>query len=159
MAYQNYSKGGYNAPSPRDNQGGRSRYNDRQPVAAEPIQALPLPENYLEQAEELMRERYSLISTSKIRRLYSLATEIYNNEKLRTEENLLPESSSAVAMMRVSIAYEAGRDSKVKDFVKETKLLEYLKGLNNKRENFMKFTQYMEALVAFHKFFGGREIG
>ena len=41
----------------------------------------------------------------------------------------------------------------------ETKLLEYLKGINGKRESFIKFTQYMEALVAFHKFFGGRENG
>lgn len=117
----------------------------------------PIPENYLERAEEIMAEHFRKISTSKIRRLFSSVIELYNEEILRTEKELLPDSVAAIAMMRVRFAYECGRDNKVKEFVKNAHLINYLKSIGNSREAFIKFAQYMEALVAYHKFFGGRE--
>ena len=133
---------------------GNRNYND---TPAAPIVAKPLPEDCIDQAEKLMQRFNRDITTSKIRRLYSLVTDVYNTERLRTGETLSEDSISAVGLMRVRIAYECGRDEKVKSFVQNTHILEYLKGLGNKRENFIHFTQYMEALVAYHKFFGGRE--
>ena len=56
-----------------------------------------------------------------------------------------------------SFAYEGGRDSKVKDFIAKAYLLEYLKGIGSSRDDFIRFAHYMEALVAYHRFFGGRE--
>lgn len=105
-----------------------------------------------------MQENARLITTSKIRRLFSLVTEIYNKENLSTQEELAAESMSAVGMMRIRFAYECGRDKKVKTFVEKAHLMNYLKGIGNSRGEFIKFMRYMEALVAYHKFFGGREM-
>ncbi len=145
-----------------NNSGGRGGYqrpagNQRSQRTVTEIKATSLPRDYLEQAESLMQQKSRSITTSKIRRIYSLVTEIYNEERLRTDEELSADSISAVAMMRVRIAYEAGRDPKVKDFVIDAHLLDYLKGIGTKRKAFLEFTQYMEALIAYHKFFGGRE--
>ena len=116
-----------------------------------------MPGDYLDKAEKLMAELAGRISTSKIRRLYSMVTEIYNQEILSTEERLSPESTAAIGMMRVRFAYEAGRDEKVKDFISRSKLMNYLKDVGDSREKFMDFARYVEALIAYHKFLGGRE--
>lgn len=134
----------------------KGKYNQSQ-SAPKPISSLPLPGDYLDRAEKLMEENAKQITTSKIRRLLTLVMEIYNVEMLRTQKELSPESVSAIAITRVRFAYECGRDDKVRKFVEKAKLMNYLKGLGNSREEFIKFTQYMEALVAYHKFFGGRE--
>jgi len=121
------------------------------------IEALSIPDDYLDQAEEIMRNNVKEITTSKIRRLYSLVIEIYNRENLRTESDLDPQSIADINMARVRFAYECGRDSNVKRFIEKTHLLEYMKGVGTSRANFIKFTQYMEALVAYHRYFGGSE--
>ena len=66
-------------------------------------------------------------------------------------------SALAVQMARVHIVYEAGRDNDVRDFVEKSKLLPYLKGIGNSRANLIRYTQYLEALVAYHRYMGGKE--
>ena len=149
MAYNNYQ-------NQRPNQG---RNNYSQPLPAE-IRPLPLPEDYVDAAEAVMRRMAGSnrkITTSKIRNLLSLVTDIYNEENLRDDAELLPSSRSALTMMRIRVVYEAGREQTVKEFVTETKLLEYIKGIGNSREKLIDFAHYMEALVAYHRFLGGRE--
>ena len=51
------------------------------------------------------------VTTSKIRNLLSLVTDIYNEENIRTEEKLRPESVVKLNLMRVREAYEYGRDT------------------------------------------------
>ena len=89
--------------------------------------------------------------------LLSLVTDIYNEENIRTEEKLRPESVVKLNLMRVRVAYECGRDDTVKSFVARTNLLEYLKGISTDRADLIRFAHYMEALVAFHRYFGGKE--
>lgn len=156
MGYQNDYRGNSRGNAASYGGGQRGKYNQPRP-APKPISPMSLPGDYLDQAEKLMEENTSLITTSKIRRLFSLVTEIYNEETLRTQNELSPESVAAIAMTRVRFAYECGRDKKVKEFVEKANLMNYLKGLGSSREEFIKFAQYMEALVAYHKFFGGRE--
>lgn len=104
-----------------------------------------------------------IISTSKLRNLFSLISEIYNVEILRKneEEFLLPESVTALQKARIRFAYEAGRDEKtVKPFLEKTNLQKYVKwvGQEKQREELIKLFHYMEALVAYHRFFiGGKE--
>ena len=140
-SYANRKNGGYNQAS----------------SVPKPVSPMTIPEDYLDQAEKLMGENTSLITTSKIRRLFSLVMEIYNEETLSTKKDLSRESVSSIGMMRVRFAYECGRDKKVKEFVEKAHLMNYLKGIGSRWEEFIKFAQYMEALVAYHKFFGGRE--
>ena len=104
------------------------------------------------------QERWDFnITTSKIRKLLGLVIDIYNAEHRRTEETLLEKSVLAVQMARVHIVYEAGRDAAVRQFVEASKLLPYIKGIGNSRANLIRYTQYLEALVAYHRYMGGRE--
>ena len=147
MAYNNYSRRSF-SPRPA-------------PQPAPEIRALPLPEDYVDAAEEVMRKlslNSKKITTSKIRNLLSLVSDIYNVENLRDAPDLLPESKAALTMMRIRVVYEAGREQTVKEFVTEAKLLEYIKGIGNNREKLIAFAHYMEALVAYHRYLiGGRE--
>ena len=45
----------------------------------------------------------------------------------------------------------------MKDFVEQAKLLEYLKGVGDSREAMIQFAHYVEALVAYHRYLGGRD--
>lgn len=137
------------------------RYNTK-PQAPKKIEAESLPENYVDKAEEVMRslvvDNQNKLTTSKIRNLLSLVTAIYNEENLRNSPELLPKSRNALTMMRIRVVYEAGREKDtVGSFVEKAKLLEYLKGIGNDREKLIAFAHYMEALVAYHRYLGGRE--
>ena len=150
MAYQDFSK---NRPNP-------GRAPGSAPQSVPETKPLPLPENYVDAAEAVIRklDKRRAITTSKLRNLLSLVSDIYNVENLRNAPQLLPESRTALTMLRIRTVYEAGREPKVKDFVAEAKLLEYIKDIGNDREKLINFSHYMEALVAYHRFLiGGRE--
>ena len=160
MPYNNDRNNGY---SSRPNYGSRPQQSSSfsTPVPREEIKPLTLPKDYVDEAERVMTtlsgER-NKITTSKIRNLLSLVSDIYNTENLRTEKELLPESVTALTMMRIRTVYEAGREEAVKRFVREAKLLEYIKGIGTDRAALIEFSHYMEALVAYHRFIiGGRE--
>lgn len=166
-----YGGGGYNnnrsgySNSYNGNRSGSGSYNNRSSYGQQkelPPEITPkkVPEDYVDEAERIMRSLMSQpkkVTTSKIRNLLSLVTDIYNTENIRTEEKLLPESIVKLNLMRVRVAYECGRDDTVKSFVAQTNLLEYLKGISTDRADLIRFAHYMEALVAFHRYFGGKE--
>ena len=151
MAYQDFSRNRSTPP----------RTPGFAPAPAPETKPLPLPEDYVDAAEAVMRKlagNNRRITTSKIRNLLSLVSDIYNVENLRDAPQLLPESQTALAMLRIRVVYEAGREQKVKDFITGAKLLEYIKGIGNNRERLIGFAHYMEALVAYHRYLiGGRE--
>ena len=43
------------------------------------------------------------------------------------------------------------------DYVERTDVQEYLKGISTDRADLIRFAHYMEALVAFHRYLGGKE--
>lgn len=167
---RNYGGGGYNnnrsgySNSYNGNRSSSGSYNSRSSYGQqkEPPEITPkkVPEDYVDEAERIMRSLMSggkTVTTSKIRNLLSLVTDIFNTENIRTDEKLLPESIVKLNLMRVRVAYECGRDDTVKSFVAQTNLLEYLKGISTDRADLIRFAHYMEALVAFHRYFGGKE--
>lgn len=144
----------------------------KDPQKALPPETVPrkVPENYVDEAERIMRALISsgtTVTTSKIRNLLSLVTDIYNDESIRTEDKLKPDSVVKLNLMRVRVAYEYGRDNgesvgkdkvyPMKDFISQAHLLEYLKGISTDRADLIRFAHYMEALVAFHRYLGGKE--
>lgn len=130
--------------------------NNGQPPARPATRPERVPEDYVDRADELMSRTSRNITTSKLRNLLSLVTDIYNTESRRTEPELLAESRAKLMQMRVRVAYEAGREKSVADFVDEAHLLQYIKGVT-KREDLIRLARYMEALVAYHRYYGGRE--
>jgi CRISPR-associated protein Csm2 len=144
----------------------------KDPQKALPPETIPrkVPENYVDEAERIMRALISsgtTITTSKIRNLLSLVTDIYNDESIRTEDKLKPDSVVKLNLMRVRVAYEYGRDNgesvgkdkvyPMKEFITQAHLREYLKGISTDRADLIRFAHYMEALVAFHRYLGGKE--
>ncbi|HIS92897.1 MAG TPA: type III-A CRISPR-associated protein Csm2 [Candidatus Alectryocaccomicrobium excrementavium] len=155
-------KQGQSAPPAQSAPPPKKAFNDGKPEA--------LPANFVDEAQAVMnriakyspdkngQDRWTFkITTSKIRKLLSLVMDIYNAECRRTEETLLEKSALAVQMARAHIVYEAGRDDDVRQFVEASKLLPYIKGIGNSRANLIRYTQYLEALVAYHRYMGGRE--
>ena len=122
-------------------------------AAAEPV----IPENYVDFAERLMKENCSLITKTKIQNLLRLACDVYNNENRRTEEQLLKESVNQIKLLRIRLAYECGRDPQVRRFVESANLFEYLAKLSSvgtcTRQDLIDYYHYMEALVAFHRYY------
>ncbi len=164
MAYDN--RNGFNNRNNQGNYGSRPR--SAQPrETVKPAAPMPLPKDFVDAAEKVMLElktekdedyKKSVISTSKIRNLMSMVMDIYNVEILRNDQTLLEESIQSITMARVRMIYEAGREQAVKDFLKKAKLLEYIKDIGSSRAKLIAFTQYMEALVAYHRFYiGGKE--
>lgn len=149
-----------------------NRRDGKDPQKALPPETIPrkVPENYVDEAERIMRALISsgtTVTTSKIRNLLSLVTDIYNDESIRTEDKLKPDSVVKLNLMRVRVAYEYGRDNgesvgkdkvyPMKDFISQAHLREYLKGISTDRADLIRFAHYMEALVAFHRYLGGKE--
>ena len=150
--------GGYNNRSYGQQGGWNNRANvtNDQP---EPVKPKKLPVNYVDEAERVMSELKAKrgITTSKIRAIYALVADIYNVENLRSEAELLEESQLKLMRLRVRIIYDAGREQAVRAFVEKAQLLEYIKGIGKSRTEMIQFAHYMEALVAYHRYYGGRE--
>ena len=118
-------------------------------------------ENYVDQAEQviknLMTDRKGNITltTSKIRNILAMVSEIYNEVVHESGEVLSSESQEQY--LRLRIVYESGRETSVKDFVQKAKILEELKKVKDSKSQFLLFCRYMEALVAYRKFSGRDE--
>ena len=69
----------------------------------------------------------------------------------------MEESQLKLMRLRVRIIYDAGREQAVREFVEKAQLLEYIKGIGKSRAEMIQFAHYMEALVAYHRYYGGRE--
>ena len=163
---RSYGGGGYNSNrsgysnSYNGNRSGSGSYNSRSSYGQQnelPPEITPkkVPEDYVDEAERIMRSLMSQpkkVTTSKIRNLLSLVSEIYNRENLRTADTISEESAAGLIALRIRMVYEAGRDDAVKLFLERAQLLEYIKGLGDSRAKLMDFAHYMEALVAYHRF-------
>ena len=97
-----------------------------------------------------------LLTVSQIRNLLAMSADILNEVLEYPEENLSEELLDRISYLTVRFYYEAGRDEKVKSFIETAKLLPFLKSIKT-RKRYIQYYQYMEALVAFHKYHGGKD--
>ncbi len=120
-------------------------------------------ENYVEQAEEVIKtlcERYrdfkgnpSIVTTTKLRNLLAMSADIYNDVVNSLEETLSPEVRGRVNYLKVRMIYEAGRDDKVKQFLETADLIRHLDDIRGTRRQYILFSRYMEALVAYRRYY------
>lgn len=117
-------------------------------------------ENYVGEAESVIRQlkkgSYRL-TTSKIRKLLALVSELYNDVKRERSNTLNSDWVSRIQYVRMHIAYEAGRDPVVKEFVQQADLLDIIRHIGTDKEKLIIFCHYMEALVAYHRFYDGKD--
>ncbi|MFX4261132.1 type III-A CRISPR-associated protein Csm2 [Pelotomaculum propionicicum] len=123
-----------------------------------------LGENYTAQADQVIQELkrslrdYQRFTTSKIRNILAMVSEIYNDVITEQDDLLSPELQSRIEYLKVRLVYECGREPYVvKPFVTKAGLLDLLNNIGGSRENFKKFSRYMEALVAYHRYYGGQD--
>lgn len=114
-------------------------------------------QNYVDKAEQVIDKLsktrdFSKLTTSQIRKILSLTSALYDLARMKPYENLVQK----VSYLRVQIAYQSGRQPVVKQFVDCAQLLEALKEVHDK-DSLILFCRYMEALVAYFKFNGGKE--
>ena len=140
-------------------------WNREAAPAPKPVQALKLPDAFVDQAEQVMNSLLAdeqrdprnnkPITSTKIRKLFGLFSDLFNEIKRGDEQELDSEQIRSLTTARVRLVYECGRsgnDSDVARFVQQAKLLEYLKGIGTSRAEFLRFHQYFEALVAYHRY-------
>lgn len=123
--------------------------------------------NYVEEAEKVIKllcekknskeKNNTMVTTSKIRNLLAMVSDIYNAALNLRGDKLSEELVGQINYMKIRFYYEAGREPKVKELLEKAKVFDIMKQIGNSRENYILFNRYMEALVAFRKFYGGRD--
>lgn len=124
-------------------------------------------ENYVQMAEKAMNELCAMrdkkgkeikpVTTSKIRNLLAMTAAIYNDVVMSQSEKLSSEIVGRINYMKIRFIYEAGREPRVRDLVEKACLLDHISEIGNSRSQYILFSRYMEALVAYRKFYGGKD--
>lgn len=102
------------------------------------------------------------LKTNQIRKILTAVNilknkvDIYKIAKPQAKK-LDEELQMEIEFLRVSISYRAGREKLVREFVEKADLLNMVKDIDGDIKAFENFCRYIEALVAFHKFYGGQE--
>lgn len=123
-------------------------------------------QNYVDEAERVIKSMARpdkngkltiSLTTSKLRNLLAMAAGLKTDAQHSRGKELSPDMQSRVQYLKMRIAYEAGREPKVKDFVERAELLSCVSEIAADRQKLLLFCDYMEALTAYHKYYGGRE--
>ena len=97
------------------------------------------------------------LTTSKSRNLLSMDSELQTDAQHCAGSELDDDLVSRVQYLKMRIAYEAGREKSVMEFVDQAGLLGQVSAIGKDRQQLIVFCNYMEALVAYHKFYGGKD--
>ncbi|MDO5325217.1 MAG: type III-A CRISPR-associated protein Csm2 [Clostridia bacterium] len=164
--YDNYRNRPQPNPEPATSDFGRPAASaNSRPVSSITVDhtAKVLPEEYVDLAEKNISDlkaeidadrRIKPITTTKLRNLFNLFAEVYN-ESLRMEgDKLTAAQIDALRTARVRIVYECGRDRDVKRFVDKTEMREFLFGVEDRKSELIRYYHYLEALVAYGRFTG-----
>jgi len=100
---------------------------------------------------------FGKLTTSKIRNILTLVNEIYNEVVLLKKSELPDDIIDRIRHIKVRLAYEAGREKVVKEFVEKTALIEGLDEIKGDKAKFIRYAKYLEALVAYHRYHGGKD--
>lgn len=124
-------------------------------------------DNYVKTAENVILKlnkevdrrgnQNGLVTTSKIRNLLAMTAEIYNDVINSTDEHLSQETIGRINYLKIRFVYEAGREKLVRSLVDEAQILSCLDDIKGSRKQFLLFSRYMEALVAYRKFYGQKD--
>ena len=170
MAPNNYhNKGNYSQN--RNDNSNRGFQNNKNGFAPKTVQSVPYKQlsdlNYVDTAEEVVKtlERDNKdkikLTTSQIRNLLAMTSEILNKiNSSKSAEETNPVISPAIVQylnsFKIRSVYECGRTPSVKDFINKAHILEHLKEIKTMNDCEL-FCHYMEALVAYHRYQGGKD--
>lgn len=120
--------------------------------------------SYVEDAERIIlklkeSDKFGKLqmTTSQIRGLLSGISDIYNDVIRQPGEDIPSEIQKRILYLKVQFVYAAGRDEKVKKFINESKILDHIDKAVTSKSAFIEMEKYMEALVAYHRYHGGKD--
>ena len=123
--------------------------------------------NYVDLAEAAIKKLSSkidqkgkavpMVTTSKMRNLLAMTADIYNDVLAEKEERLPAEIISRINYLKIRFVYEAGREPEVKRLMDEASIMSYLNDIKGSKRQYILFSRYMEELVAYHRYYGGRD--
>lgn len=124
--------------------------------------------DYVKKAENVMASLQAIdkwskkmtfgnFTTSKIRNILSLTSELGNRIMQVKEPELSEELADKIRYIKVRLAYEAGREQDVKKFLEKSSLLDITGMIGRDKKRYARFEKYLEALVAFHRYLGGKD--
>ena len=117
-------------------------------------------ENYVGKEESVITAligRKELLTTSKIRKLLAILSEIYTDARHDGKKELSDEIKSRIQYFKMRFVYEAGREKTVKAFWEAAQIEKQIDKIGNSKKELILFCHYMEALVAYRKFLGGKD--
>jgi CRISPR type III-A-associated protein Csm2 len=128
---------------------------------------LKLDYDYVGHAEKVMRQMqnpnkygkmsFGSLTTSKIRNILTLVNEIYNKVIISSEEKLDERIMNEIRYMKVRLVYESGREKAVAGFAQKSDIITAIDFIGDDRAKLIRYSRYLEALVAYFKFLGGDE--
>lgn len=124
----------------------------------DPVDAAEKVINHLE------KDKYGNIAltTSQIRKFLTAVNVVRNKVDLYIAQNkyadeLSIELAAEVKFLKVNLLYQAGRAKAVKDFMEISNLAAIIGDVDKNIKKFQRLCKYVEALVAYHKFMGGKD--
>ena len=119
--------------------------------------------NYVDMAENAVKrlERNKngnlILTTSKIRNILSMISTIYNEVIHHPADKLNEDMVERLKYLKMRFAYEAGREKAVQNLIEVAKIFEIIEWVGDDKQRCILFCKYMESIVAYHKFNGGRD--
>ncbi|TFZ15919.1 type III-A CRISPR-associated protein Csm2 [Limosilactobacillus fermentum] len=124
-------------------------------------------ENYVDEAEAVIKDFKQTsfkvgkneLTTSQIRNLLISTIPLYDAVRTRRSDSY----DDLIAAVRINAVYQSGRNQAVKELVTSSGILDILDMINfeddlkNKSEKILRFCKYMEAMVAYFEFYGGKD--
>ena len=120
--------------------------------------------DYVKEAEEVMltfksSNPFKIVTTTKLRNLLAMISDIYNDvmtpgSTVGDNKHLNKDIVDRIRYLKVKFIYESGREESVRTFVDRANIINYLDDLIEEmtKDNFIRFSRYMEALVAYRKY-------
>ena len=129
-------------------------------IAEEVLLSFKKEENSKNNANNRRNNNFEIVTTTQIRNLLAMISDIYNDVVTpgSTEGNsdkLNGDITKRINYLKVRIVYDSGREKNVKNFFDRANISKHLDDVikSKSKTDFILFSRYMEALVAYRKFY------
>lgn len=121
-------------------------------------------ENYVEIAENVIKsiknnseniKKNDKLTTTQIRNLLAMTADIYNEVILFQDDKLSEDICGRIEYLKVRFIYAAVKKSEVRSLADEAHLIQHIEAIKGSKKNYILFSHYMEALVAYHRYYFG----
>lgn len=110
-------------------------------------------ENYLDLAKKIIKRNKKNITTTQLRNILQYLS-LLDNKLLTTSDSKKDALiKKELTYFKLRLVYAAGRDFEVKSFITDSNLIKYVQAAQTSFKEFKLYHHYLEALVAYHKFY------